>query len=59
MFENFAKTIDDTKYCSGCGHLGNIRSHSRIGCKNCKTSIGCDQSNYKYVDVKHCFLKYF
>ncbi|XP_077288013.1 XPG-like endonuclease [Arctopsyche grandis] len=47
VYDNISKSIDNPNLCSGCGHHGNIRSHTRHGCNYCKTSIGCSVTDYK------------
>lgn len=40
--------VDDKSLCVNCGHYGTAQKHGSKGCGTCRTSVGCDESLWKY-----------
>ena len=47
--------LSNPDICTNCGHPGKIKSHTRVGCVDCGTSVKCSDS-YKYVFILLSYL---
>ncbi|KAL1501469.1 hypothetical protein ABEB36_006786 [Hypothenemus hampei] len=45
-YETMENQLNDKNTCTSCGHNGKLQSHTRLGCRSCRTAKGCD-SQYK------------
>lgn len=50
-FTELELKVDDKSLCVNCGHYGRVQSHTKSGCAQCRMSIGCDSSIWKYVFI--------
>ncbi|XP_058454849.1 flap endonuclease GEN [Malaya genurostris] len=43
--------VDDKNVCTDCGHNGKTAVHRRMGCQDCGTKNGCDESRWKHQRI--------
>lgn len=54
-FTSLELKVDDKTICVCCGHYGKEQKHAKSGCDQCRMTIGCDASRWKWVDVANDF----